>query len=124
MAAINIIETNGLFKIEMDYNDWTGLYVNGAKVSQNDSGGWTYKQPSPGTLTIEATADFIQTKRENSILVLKDGDKDYLCSLCFTEKGKPFKMYGTLSVGTNIQSAQEGPILFSQGSMTGGFSKG
>ncbi len=124
MAAISIIEKGGLFKIEMDNNDWTGLYVNGAKVQPNGSGGWTYSQASPGALTILATANDIQTVNENCTLVLSDGDKDYLCSLYFTAAGKPFGMYGTLSDAANIQGAQAGPIPFSQGLMMGSFGKG
>lgn len=124
MAAISIIEKGGLFKIEMDNNDWTGLYVNGAKIAPNVSGGWTYSQPSAGALTIEATGNDIQTVNENYALVLSDGDKDYLCSLYFTEAGQPFGMYGTLSDAANIQGAQKGPIVFSQGLLKGSFSKG
>jgi len=124
MAAISIIEKGGLFKIEMDNNDWTGLYVNGAEIPKNASGGWTYSQASPGALTIEATGNNIQTVNDNYSLVLNDGDIDYLCSLYFTAPGQPFGMYGTLSNAANIQFATAGPIVFSQGLLKGSFSKG
>lgn len=121
MAFISIIEKNGLFTIELDNNDWTGLYVNGVEVPQNASGGWTYVQSTPGALTFEATANSLQTVNGNDALVLSNGGKDYLCSLYYTEQGKPFGLYGTLSDASNIQNANSQPIYFSQGLMMGSF---
>src|SRR3989338_4372228 len=123
MAAIAIIEKDGLFTIEMDQNDWTGLTVNGTVVPEGNSG-WKHVQTSKGSLNFVASADYVSTVNPNSVFVLEgENGEDYTCKLTYsdTSSGAPFTMTGALSAGQHVPGAQKGPIVFSQGMMTGSF---
>jgi hypothetical protein len=123
MAAISIIEKNGLFTIELDRNEWTGLNVDGTPV-QEGATGWKYVQTSKGTLNFVASASLLTTINPNTDFALEgENGEDYRCELVYsdTSAGAPFTMTGTLSTGQNIAGAQKGPIAFSQGMMAGGF---
>ena len=124
MAAIAIIEKDGLFTIELDQNDWTGLTVNGAPV-QEGATGWKFVQTVQGKVNFVASADYCTTVNPDATYVIKgEHGQDYSCELTYsnTSTGAPFTMTGTLSSGQNLPGAQVGPIVFSQGMMAGSFS--
>ena len=123
MAAIAIFEKDGLFTIELDQNEWTGLTVNGTTV-QESATGWKYVQTSKGTLNFVASASLLTKINPNTVFALKgENGEDYKCELVYsdTSAGAPFTMTGTVSTGQNIKDAQKGPIVFSQGMMSGSF---
>lgn len=123
MAAMSIVEKDGMFSIGMDLNEWTGLTVNGTPVQKGNTG-WSYVQTKKGTLNFVATASLLTTINPNTDFVLKgEHGEDYRCKLDYSNTSNgPFVMTGTLSTEQNSKDAQEGPIWFSQGMMQGALS--
>jgi hypothetical protein len=125
MAAISIkVNNEGLFNIGMDQWEWTGLKVNGQNIPFKNNQ-WFYQQPTPGLIQFTATANLTATNPGNSFIMTGDNGKDYACILWYGNN--PFELHGVLFEttpgSTGILGAGAGPFAFTQGNMTGSFSK-
>ena len=130
MADINISVNNGLFSITLDKWEWTGLAVNGQSISPINQGNIQF-QYNQNQNHLGAPVHFIATSDHNikivnppKVMYLKgsDDNKTYLCAIHYHTTTSNVTLYGFLHT-LNYKSpyAQAGPILFSQGRMTGTF---
>lgn len=122
MAAINISVSDGLFEIQLDQYEWTGLTVNGEEVPFINNQ-WTFNQTSSGLIEFSATGNLTVTNPGNCFVLSGEEDDDYVCIVNYSKKGDPFELKGVLLPAINLNGAQPGPFSFTQGMMVGSFYK-
>ena len=130
MADINISidQKTETFTIILDKWEWTGLTVNGNVVNPINQGNiqFKYDQQISGTIHFVATANqYIDVVNIPSPMFLKGtNNRTYMCALSYAEKESPKVVHvsGTLvAIPHSIPGAENSPIGFSQGRMTGTF---
>lgn len=134
MADINIsVDTSTqLYTITLDKWEWTNLYIweNNQWVNVSRYSGpsnniqFQYTQPSAGHLKFKAVAN------ENVVLVngpnmmFLEGPANattYMAAISYSNTGAEIHLQGVLETFDENMNGQPGPILFSQGRMTGTF---
>jgi hypothetical protein len=130
MADISISVNGKQSTITLDKWEWTGLTVNGIPAKK-------YHGPNPNIqfqetedLVIHFTAianHYIDLVNPGTTEFLKDSDDSstYMLVISYQEKNSIVTLNGTIiRLPYGIPTAKLGPILFSQGRMTGSFQVG
>lgn len=130
MADIKIIVNNrdGLFSIQLDRYEWTGLTVNGEVIQPNFGQDikFQYVQEKPlDEIEFEATANenIVLVNSGNDMhLLSEDEEETFFAQISYQVVNNEVKLHGKLNnFNFPFKKAQKGPILFSQGRMSGSF---
>ncbi|MFK8059399.1 MAG: hypothetical protein AB8B78_04835 [Polaribacter sp.] len=129
MADINISinQESDTYTITLDKWEWTGLSVNGNVINPINQGNiqFQYKQSSAETIHFIATANqYIDLINSGNPMYLKGAKNTYICIISYqeTENPKEVTLHGVLTtVSAAIPGAENSPLRFSQGRMTGTF---
>jgi hypothetical protein len=126
MANINITESNGLFTINLDVFEWTGLTVNGVSIPPTSSVPgvqYQYIQQTAGPLRFVATATQLEILHYPNCLDMigTQASTTDTCMISYSESGGVITLDGLLACFPLISGSQASPMTFSQGNMTGWF---
>lgn len=119
MAHLNIYidEQNDLFTLEMDR--MSDLTVNGTDYY---AGPFTQKTPGVIEFSMQGTSLGISNPDQTMYLKSSDGTKTYVVWLGYYSGPGYQNIYGLArTVNEVLRDAQDGPIGFSQGNLTGSF---
>lgn len=119
MAHLNVLidEQNDLFTIEMDR--MSDLTVNGVDYYNGP-----FNQTQPGVIEFSMQGTSLDIVHPDQTMYLKssDGTKTYVLWLGYYSGSGYQNIYGMAkTVNEVLREATDGPILFSQGNLTGSF---
>lgn len=127
MADINIaVASPGTFTITLDVWEWTGLTVNGTPVSPytGPETNVQFQYTGPGPINWQATANqnLVIVNPGNVMILAGVEDKHtYIGLISYESLSTSVSLKGHLDTYDGVFGGVPGPILFSQGRMTGTF---